>query len=181
MGPSILRAGRARLQEFDSMAACPDVKVRRALALAAVLALAPAPAALATEAPAAGTTIVVTLDQAKVIRLPPKTATLIIGNPMIADVTMLKTAGSMVVTGKGFGETNMIALDSNGNLVAESFIRVRSPNSVLVVQRGAERESYSCSPQCQPTVQLGDGKLFTEASTQIQARNGLIQPGLTPR
>jgi hypothetical protein len=39
-----------------------------------------------------------------------------------------------------------------------------------------ERESYSCAPQCMPTVQLGDGKVFGETSGQITARNALVAP-----
>src|SRR3984957_16541983 len=46
--------------------------------------------------------IAVVLDQAKIARLPQGTATLIVGNPMIADVTMLKNNNTMVITGKGF-------------------------------------------------------------------------------
>lgn len=122
--------------------------------------------------------IYVQLDQAKIARLPASAVTLIIGNPMIADVTMLKVSGTMVITGKSFGETNLVALDKNGELVAESPIRVRGGDSVLVVQRGAERESYSCSPECRFTPQLGDSqKLFVSTTTQIQQRNQMSQPG----
>ena len=39
---------------------------------------------------------------------------MILGNPMIADVTMLKDTNAMVITGKGFGQTNLIAIDSAG-------------------------------------------------------------------
>jgi Flp pilus assembly secretin CpaC len=59
--------------------------------------------------------LAVTLDQAKMVRIPAGTQTLIIGNPIIADVTMLKNVGMMVVTGKSFGQTNLIALDNSGN------------------------------------------------------------------
>lgn len=118
----------------------------------------------------------VNLDQAKIARLPEGTATLVIGNPIVADVTMLKGAGAMVVTGKGFGDTNLIALDGQGNVLEEKTVRVVPTGSVLVVQRGMERESYSCAPQCMPTVQLGDGKSFSDASTQVTARNGLLAP-----
>lgn len=120
--------------------------------------------------------ILVNLDQAKVARLPANATTLIIGNPGIADVTMLKNSGTMVITGKGYGETNLIALDKNGELIAESAIRVRGNGSTLLVQRGVERESYSCSPQCVPAAQLGDGKLFESVNAQIQARNNLAGP-----
>ena len=118
----------------------------------------------------------VTLDQAKIARIPEGTVTLVIGNPIVADVTMLKGSGAMVVTGRGFGETNLIALDARGNVLDEKTVRVVPTSSTLIVQRGMERKSYSCSPSCMPTVQFGDGKEFTDASTQITARNTLLQP-----
>ena len=118
----------------------------------------------------------VTLDEAKIARVPEGTVTLVIGNPIVADVTMLKGSGAMVVTGKGFGETNLIALDSRGAVLDEKTVRVVPTNSTLVVQRGMERESYSCAPDCMPTVQLGDGKVFKDTSDQIAARNSLVQP-----
>ena len=118
----------------------------------------------------------VTLDQAKIAGIPDGTATLVIGNPIIADVTMLKGTGEMVVTGKGFGETNLITLDAQGNVLDEKIIRVVPTDSSLIVQRGMERESYSCAPQCMPTVQLGDGKFFSDTSSQLSARNGLVAP-----
>jgi Pilus formation protein N terminal region len=118
----------------------------------------------------------VTLDQARIARIPDGTITLVIGNPIVADVTMVKGSGAMVVTGKGFGETNLIALDGEGKILDEKTIRVVPGDSSLIVQRGMERESYSCAPQCMPTVQLGDGKQFNDASSQITARNGLVAP-----
>jgi hypothetical protein len=120
--------------------------------------------------------IAVTLDQAKIARLPTGATTLIIGNPMIADVTMLKASGVMVVTGKGYGQTNMIAINSDGQVLDEKQIRVVPTTTVLVLQRGDSRVSYSCNPGCMPTVQLGDDNdLFSKAGTQITMRNGLAQ------
>jgi Pilus formation protein N terminal region len=128
------------------------------------------------EAAASSALLSVTLDQAKIARIPDGTVTLVIGNPIVADVTMLKGTGSMVVTGKGFGETNLIALDAQGAIIDEKTVRVVPTGSVLVVQRGMERESYSCTPDCMPTVQLGDGRLFSDASGQITQRNALTAP-----
>jgi Flp pilus assembly secretin CpaC len=118
----------------------------------------------------------VTLDEAKIARVPEGTVTLVIGNPIVADVTMLKGSGAMVVTGKGFGQTNLIALDARGAVLDEKTVRVVPTNSTLVVQRGMERESYSCAPDCMPTVQLGDGKTFIDVSNQLVARNALVAP-----
>jgi hypothetical protein len=136
------------------------------------LGLAIGPTAASAAAPAE--VLRVNLDQAKIARIPEGTATLVIGNPIVADVTMLKGSGAMVVTGKGFGDTNLIALDAKGNVLDEKTIRVVPTGSVLVVQRGMSRESYSCAPQCMPAVELGDGKQFTDASSQVTARNSLL-------
>ena len=88
------------------------------LAVAFVLASGASPARAETSM------IAVTLDQAKIARLPQGTATLIVGNPMIADVTMLKNNNTMVITGKGFGQTNLIAIDAAGSLLEEQEIEV---------------------------------------------------------
>ena len=134
-------------------------------------------AASATESTDSADVLRVTIDQAKVAKVPAGTATLVIGNPMIADVTMLKGGVGMVVTGKGFGQTNLIAIDADGNIIDEKQLRVEPGNSVLVVQRGDSRASYSCNPTCMPTVQLGDAdKVFGDAGGQIQQRNGYASP-----
>jgi hypothetical protein len=149
-------------------------KILPSLAFLAVLG---AGAAWATDSNGPADVLRVTIDQAKVAKVPAGTATLVIGNPMIADVTMLKGGVGMVVTGKGFGQTNLIAIDADGNILDEKQLRVEPGNSVLVVQRGDSRASYSCNPTCMPTVQLGDDeKVFGDAGGQIQARNGLAAP-----
>ncbi|HSV01124.1 MAG TPA: pilus assembly protein N-terminal domain-containing protein [Roseiarcus sp.] len=132
----------------------------------------------ATPARAETSTIAVTLDQAKIARLPEGTATLIVGNPMIADVTTLKDSNTMVITGKGFGETNMIAISAAGVLIEEEQIQVLPAKTVMVLQNGSSRVSYSCNPVCMPTVQLGDDdKVFKEAGEQMSTRNGYAAGG----
>lgn len=122
--------------------------------------------------PAKHDSVVVMIDHAKVVRLPAKAQTVIVGNPAIADVSVQKN-GVMIVTGKSFGVTNLIALDAGGALLAESLVQVgTAADTTLVVQRGMERESYSCTPACQPAIQLGDAqRYFNEASGQARARN----------
>ncbi len=123
--------------------------------------------------PTKAESVIVMVDHAKVVRLPEKAQTVIVGNPAIADVAVQKN-GVMIVTGKSFGVTNLIALDASGTLLAESLVRVGADSdSMLTVQRGLERESYSCTPVCQPTAALGDAsKHFTEVGSQASARNG---------
>jgi Flp pilus assembly secretin CpaC len=125
-------------------------------------------------APAGRDTVAVMIDHAKVVRLPERTQTVVVGNPMIADITVQRN-GIVVVTGKSYGITNVIALDGAGTLIAESFITVQAATeSVVIVQRGLERESYSCTPNCQPSILLGDSnKYFSEIGGQAGQRNGL--------
>jgi hypothetical protein len=105
-------------------------------------------------------TIAVNVDQAKLVRLPGKVATIVVGNPLIADVT-LQPGGMIVVTGKGYGATNFIALDRAGEILVDRQIQVEGPSDRLVtVYRGVERESYSCMPLCQRRVTLGDSEQF---------------------
>jgi Flp pilus assembly secretin CpaC len=123
-------------------------------------------AAAVLASPAAGLaestadTIAVNVDQAKLVRLPGKVATIVVGNPLIADVT-LQPGGMIVVTGKGYGATNFIALDRGGEILVDRQIQVEGPRDRLVtVYRGVERESYSCMPICQRRVTLGDSDNF---------------------
>ena len=98
------------------------------------------------------------------MKLPAKVSTIVVGNPLIADVT-LQSGGIIVVTGKGYGATNFIAMDRNGEVLVDRQIQVEGPTDQLVtVYRGVERESYSCMPICQRRVTLGDGENYFKAA-----------------
>jgi hypothetical protein len=118
----------------------------------------------------------VVLDQAQLLKLPEKVSTIVIGNPLIADAS-LQPGGLMVLTGKGYGTTNLMALDRTGNVLMEKSIEVRGPNAdVVVVYRGVERETYSCTPKCERRITLGDSNTYFDAVMgQIGTRNGAAQ------
>jgi Flp pilus assembly secretin CpaC len=140
--------------------------IRRAASLAALVALWAAPAW------AQGTTTVeVVIDQATIVTISDRTATVVVGNTLIADVS-IQGGATMVVTGKGYGITNVILLDRAGKPIAERLVRVRSPADNVVVYRGNARESYSCMPYCERRVTLGDDKeYFDRTIGQIGDRN----------
>jgi len=109
--------------------------------------------------------IAVNVDQSKLIKLPGAgVATIVVGNPLIADVTL--TGGFIVVTGKGYGATNFIALDRSGAVVVDRLIQVEGPptEQLVTVYRGSERESWSCTPNCQKRVTLGDGEQYFKSA-----------------
>lgn len=124
-------------------------------------------------APSFAADINVVLDQAKLLKLPEKVATIVIGNPLIADAA-LQPGGLMVLTGKGYGVTNLMALDRTGTVLLEKSVEVQGPSAdVVVVYRGIERETYSCTPKCERRITLGDSNTYFDAVLgQTGSRNG---------
>jgi hypothetical protein len=118
----------------------------------------------------------VVVDQAAVEKLPDNVATLVVGNPLIADVS-LQPGGMLVITGKGYGVTNVVALDRAGKVLMERSVHVRGPSSdVVVVYRGIQRETYSCQPHCERRITLGDGvEYFNATMNQTTVRNTQAQ------
>ncbi|NVN87627.1 MAG: pilus assembly protein N-terminal domain-containing protein [Rhodopseudomonas sp.] len=111
-------------------------------------------------------TIAVNVDQAKLIKLPDHISAVVVGNPLIADVTM-QPGGMIVVTGKGYGATNVIAMDRGGKVVVDRIIQVEGPtDQVLTIYRGVNRESYSCMPICQRRVTLGDSEGYFKSTIE---------------
>ena len=128
---------------------------------------------------AAAETIEVVLDQAALMKLPDKVSTIVVGNPMIADIA-IQSGGLVVVTGKGFGATNLIALDRSGTVLLERSIVVSGPRGRDTVQvyRGVQRETYSCTPTCERRITLGDSaEYFGAIAAQADARNGAAASG----
>src|ERR1043165_1958923 len=85
----------------------------------------------------------VVLDQATLMKLPDKVSTIVVGNPLNAAVAV-QSGGLIVVTGKGFGSTKLIALDRAGTVLMERSIVVSGPTGPTVqVYRGIQRETRS--------------------------------------
>jgi hypothetical protein len=134
--------------------------------LAALLLFALATPAAATEP------VVVLLDQARILQLPERAATVVVGNPLIADLS-IQPGGLAVVTGKGYGATNFVVLDRRGIVLTEQTVEVTGPNDkTVVVYRGVDRETYSCSPDCSRRITLGDApEFFDKTLAETTTRN----------
>jgi hypothetical protein len=113
------------------------------------------------------------------MKLPERVATIVIGNPLIADAT-LQSGGILVVTGKGFGTTNLLALDRSGRVVMDRTVQVLGAfgsSDLVVVFKGIERESYSCAPDCERRLTLGDSAAyFNGILSQAGSRSTQAQP-----
>ncbi len=103
----------------------------------------------------------VKVNMARILRIDAPAATVIIGNPGVADVT-IQDPQTLVLTGKSYGQTNLIILDSKGNPIADTMIQVTQDLAdVVTVYVGDKRQTYSCEPICQSTVMLGDDAGFS--------------------
>ena len=93
--------------------------------------------------------IEVTMNQAKIIKLSRAADTIIIGNPEIADASV-QDASTVVLTGKGFGVTNLVILDDTGAPIIDEQVMVsRSTASTLRIYRRASVQTLSCTPYCE--------------------------------
>jgi hypothetical protein len=100
--------------------------------------------------------ITVSLDHARIIKLPERAQTIVIGDPLIADLS-IQPGGLAVITAKGYGATNIIAMDHDGAVLMEKNIEVHGPSDpTVVVYRGVTRQTYSCNPECERRITLGD-------------------------
>ncbi|MDR3472850.1 MAG: pilus assembly protein N-terminal domain-containing protein [Devosia sp.] len=143
-----------------------------AVALLAAGACSVAPA-LADEAAAP---ISVRVNMARILRISAPAATVIVGNPGVADVT-IQDPQTLILTGKSYGQTNMIALDAKGNPIADTLIEVvQAQADVITLYNGSARSTLACAPKCQPMVMLGDDAGYTTSVTSsMSAVGGIAQ------
>jgi len=147
---------------------------RRRRAAAAALAT----ALLAAGAAGAAEPITVPVDQAKVLRISRPASTVIIGNPSIADAT-ISGQQILIITGRSFGTTNLIVLDDAGHAIADELLTVTaSGQSQVTVYKRSYRETYSCTPNCEPVLNIGDARsVFDDVREQVSGHATLAQGG----
>jgi Flp pilus assembly secretin CpaC len=112
------------------------------LAAAALVALAGTPAQ-------AEAGIEVVMNQAKIVKLARAADTVVVGNPAIADAAV-QDASTIVLTGKGFGVTNLVVLDQEGSpIIDEQVIVTRGTASTVRIYRRSQVQTMSCAPYCE--------------------------------
>jgi Flp pilus assembly secretin CpaC len=89
-------------------------------------------------------------------------STVIVGNPSIADVSV-SNSNTLIVFGKSYGTTNLIALDASGRQIANLDVNVTSPRGdAMTFNRGTAQTSYSCAPRCVRVINPADGTEATD-------------------
>ena len=106
--------------------------------------------------------IEVTMNQAKIVKLARAADTIVIGNPAIADASV-QDASTVVLTGKGFGVTNLVVLDEMGNPIIDEQVTVtRGTASTVRIYRRAQVQTLSCTPFCESSYK-GEAERMSEA------------------
>jgi hypothetical protein len=152
-----------------------NAKGRRGLFLAAALM-----AAGAAEPGLAGSAgkddVYVLIDQASVVRLERPAAEIVVGNPSIADVSV-QSGKILIVTGKSFGETNLMVIDADGKMVINRRLIVQEPRIGFVsMYRGTARQTLHCAPYCTPPLVIGDDSDYFEViSKEIKTKQSISQ------
>lgn len=124
--------------------------MRRFLSLAAAL------LALSAAAPALAQGMPIRIDQAARVVLSGTARDVIIGNPAVADVTVLD-GRTLVVTGKGYGITNLMVVDGRGRTILDRQIIVSaSDDGRITMYRGPDLYNYACAPRCERTPMPGE-------------------------
>lgn len=122
---------------------------------------------LAMPAALAETGIAVVMNQARIVKIARPADTIVIGNPAIADASV-QDPTTIVLTGKGFGVTNMVVLDREGNPIVDEQVIVsrHDPRSVRVYRR-SEVQTLSCTPYCESSY-----KSEAERTSEIEMNAG---------
>ena len=101
---------------------------------------------------AQASTMSVEIDRSARVRLTGGATSVIVGNPQIADVTVVD-ANTLFITGKGYGVTQVVAVDAIGRTLFQRDIVVTAGTTGSVrVWRGAQATEMACGASCAPSV-----------------------------
>jgi Flp pilus assembly secretin CpaC len=115
--------------------------------------------------PAYADGVAIAMDEVRTITFPKAVTTVYVGNPTIADINMIDSRHAFIL-GKGYGNTNIVALDHAGDQVSNTHVSVMARrDSTITLQRGVSRLTYSCTAShCEATPEPGDGKEAFDAA-----------------
>ena len=100
----------------------------------------------------------VEIDQAARVQLRGAAGSVIVGNPQIADVTVVD-ANTLYITGKGYGVTEIVAVDAIGRTVFQSEVVVTdgAGSGRVRVWRGGQATVMACAASCSPSMRGTSG------------------------
>lgn len=132
---------------------------------------------VAAQAPAAhAEAFNVFVDQTVTLKLSAPANSVVIGNASVVDVEVYDPR-TLLVTGKGFGSTNLLVLDNAGRTVYSNMLSVSDNRTdQLTIVRGEGNFTYSCTDRCRGTPMVGDDTAhFQSVMTTVNAMQGAAE------
>lgn len=125
------------------------------IALGVLLAAGPLAAPIPSQAQTG--TMNVEIDRSARVQLSGSASSVIVGNPLIADVTVVD-ANTLFIVGKGYGVTEVVAVDGVGRTLFQRDVVVTGGSTGSVrVWRGAQATEMACASSCVPSIRAGEG------------------------
>ena len=111
--------------------------------------------------------IPILMNEAKIVKLARPADTIVVGNPEIADASV-QDAQTIILTGKGFGVTNLVVMDETGAPIVDEQIFVsRQDEKSVRIYRRSEVQTLSCTPYCE-----GSYKSDAERTSEAEMNSG---------
>ncbi|MFN3545974.1 MAG: pilus assembly protein N-terminal domain-containing protein [Mesorhizobium sp.] len=106
------------------------------------------------------------MNEAKIVKLARPADTIVVGNPDIADASV-QDATTIILTGKGFGVTNLVVMDQTGAPIVDEqiFVSRQDARSVRIYRR-SEVQTLSCTPFCEGAYK-SDAERTSEAEMNV--------------
>ena len=109
--------------------------------------LIPVAVALLIAGSARAESLTVALDHAQRLNVRGTAANVVVGNPSVADVTVVDSH-TLFVMGRGYGSTGLNITDAAGRTLYAGDVTVVRPASSVSVYRGVNRAEFACAPGC---------------------------------
>jgi|HubBroStandDraft_6_1064221.scaffolds.fasta_scaffold169272_2 putative type II/III system pilus formation protein len=108
----------------------------------------------------------VVVDQAKMVSLERPAKAMFVGNPAIADVTVVDAKHAFIL-GRTFGITNLVAVDAAGRQISNQQITVVNGQQAVTYNLGAGQYNYSCTrAHCETAPRPGDPTPYWQNTEQ---------------
>jgi hypothetical protein len=134
-------------------------------------------AALLLNGAAAAADLNLPMDEGRLVTFRAPVKTVFVGNPLIADVTVVDDTHVFLV-GKNFGSTNLVVLNEEGIQIANERVTVYGGSTnVVTLQRGPAQTTLACADgRCQAVAVPGDdAKNFEALAGQIESRETSVR------
>ena len=135
-----------------------------------------AAACLVCAAPAAAQRYTVESGTTQAVRINQPAASVVIGNRNVADVAVADPR-LILLTGKGFGTTNLIVFDADNKILISADVVVTANTANLVtVNRGGAQYTYDCADECRDSPMIGDEQShFSKSLSQAEQTKSLTE------